>query len=149
MLTQTLVTLFQRDIDLLMKELDAYPSEAEIWKLGNGIKNCAGNLTLHLIGNLNHFIGAVLGQSGYVRNRDLEFSDKGVPREKMKNDLQQTLTMIKEVIPRLTPTQMESEYPLELLGQKWSTTFFLVHLVSHFNYHLGQVNYHRRLLTGQ
>ena len=74
MLTETLIKLFKRDLGKLKEEVDSYQNEANLWIVTNDVSNSAGNLCLHLVGNLNHFIGAVLGDSGYVRQRDLEFS---------------------------------------------------------------------------
>ncbi len=145
-MTQAIQTIFNRDIAKLKAELELYQSEANIWKLEEGISNTAGNLTLHLIGNLNHFIGAVLGNTGYVRTRDLEFSTKDVPREKLLADLDATLTMLNAALPTLSADVLQADYPELLQNTKYPTGFFLIHLTTHLTYHLGQINYHRRLL---
>ena len=75
----TLLQLFQRDLEKLKTEISSYKDEKKIWVISGEVKNSAGNLCLHLCGNLQHFIGAVLGNSGYVRNRDAEFTRKNVP----------------------------------------------------------------------
>lgn len=146
MITSTLITLFERDLIKLKGELLAYRSEENIWKTEAQIPNSAGNLTLHLIGNLNTFIGAELGKSGYVRNRPLEFSDKDVPREKMIAAIDSTIQVIKKALGTLTEEDYSAEYPLQVFEEKTSTEYFLIHLAVHLGYHLGQVNYHRRLL---
>lgn len=146
MMTQTLITLFERDLNKLKEELWAYQSEENIWKVEGNIANSAGNLVLHLIGNLNTYIGAEIGKTGYVRNRPLEFSDKNVPRTKLLKELDDTIQVIKEALPRLSAEDFEKEYPILVFDKKTSTEYFLTHLVAHLAYHLGQVNYHRRLL---
>lgn len=146
MMTQTLITLFERDLNKLKEELWAYQSEENIWKVEGNIANSAGNLVLHLIGNLNTYIGAEIGKTGYVRNRPLEFSDKNVPRTKLLKDIDDTIQVIKETLPRLSTEDFEEEYPILVFDKKTSTGYFLTHLVAHLAYHLGQVNYHRRLL---
>lgn len=146
MITSTLITLFERDLMKLKGELLAYRSEENIWKTEAQIPNSAGNLTLHLIGNLNAFIGAELGKSGYVRNRPLEFSDKDVPREKMIADIESTIQVIKMALGTLTEEDYSAEYPIQVFEAKTSTEYLLIHLAVHLGYHLGQVNYHRRLL---
>ncbi len=146
MMTQTLIILFERDLNKLKEELLAYQSEENIWKVEGNIANSAGNLVLHLIGNLNTYIGAEIGKTGYVRNRPLEFSDKNVPRTKLLKELDDTIQVIKEALPRLSAEDFEAEYPILVFDRKTSTEYFLTHLVAHLAYHLGQVNYHRRLL---
>lgn len=146
MITSTLIRLFERDLTKLKGELSAYHSEENIWKSAAQIPNSAGNLTLHLIGNLNTFIGGELGKTGYVRNRPLEFSDTNVPREKMIADLESTIQVIKNALVTLTEKDYSAEYPIQVFEEKTSTEYFLIHLAVHLGYHLGQVNYHRRLL---
>ncbi|HCX22935.1 MAG TPA: DinB superfamily protein, partial [Cytophagales bacterium] len=73
-----LAELFTRDLNRLIKELEQYPNEEQLWVVTEGINNSAGTLTLHLIGNLNHFFGAILGNTGYIRNREAEFSDRNI-----------------------------------------------------------------------
>lgn len=146
MLTKTLQSLFCRDLNKLIGELELYQNEAAIWHIDGNILNSAGNLCLHLVGNLNTYVGGVLGHSGYVRNRPEEFSLKNVPRKKLVEQIKQTITVIEETLPLITDAQMQSEYPQEVNGGNLTTGYFLVHLAMHLSYHLGQVNYHRRLL---
>ncbi len=146
MITQTLISLFERDLTKLKGELSAYQSEENIWKVDAQILNSAGNLTLHLIGNLNTYIGGEIGKTGYVRNRPLEFSDKNVPREKMLAAIDSTIQVIKNALITLTEEDYSAEYPIEVFEATTSTEYFLIHLAVHLGYHLGQVNYHRRLL---
>ncbi|AEI49887.1 DUF1572 family protein [Runella slithyformis] len=146
MITGTLITLFERDLTKLKGELSAYNAEENIWKTEAQIPNSAGNLTLHLIGNLNAFIGAEIGKTGYVRNRPLEFSDKNVPREKMIAAIESTIQVITDALVTLTEEDYSTQYPIQVFEEKMSTEYFLIHLAVHLGYHLGQVNYHRRLL---
>lgn len=146
MITQTLIALFERDLNKLKTELLAYKSEEAIWKIEAAISNSAGNLVLHLIGNLNTYIGAEIGKTGYIRNRPLEFSAKYVPREQLIADIEATIEVIKNALPLLTEEDYQAEYPLLVFEEKTSIEYFLVHLTVHLGYHLGQVNYHRRLL---
>ena len=146
MLTTILAALFKRDLLKLKSEIESYKDEANLWKIEKNIANPAGNLCLHLIGNLNTYIGATLGQSGYVRNRDAEFSLKNIPRKELIQKIEYTINMIDRVMPTLTTDQLEKEYPMVVLKEPTSTEFFLMHLATHLSYHLGQVNYHRRLV---
>ena len=146
MLINILKTLFKRDLNNLKKEIAAYKNEANIWIVDKNITNCAGNLCLHLVGNLNHFIGTLLGNTGYARQRGLEFSLKNVPRAELIQQVDNTIDMIEVTLGKLTLADLAKEYPIIVFKQKMSTEFFLVHLTTHLTYHTGQVNYHRRLL---
>lgn len=138
--------LFERDLNRLVKEIQSYEDENEIWRIKEGISNSTGNLVLHLIGNLNHFIGATLGNTGYVRNRGKEFSDKNIPRKKLIEDINETIPVIKTALKDLSKDDLEKDFPLAINNTISSTQFILIHLSGHLNYHLGQINYHRRLI---
>jgi uncharacterized damage-inducible protein DinB len=146
MLTDTLKALFSRDLVKLKQELELYNSEDNIWRVDRNILNAAGNLCLHLVGNLNTYIGAELGNTGYIRNRPEEFSLKNIPRQELISKIERTIEMLDITLGSLTEDQLKSEYPQLVADNKVSTEYFLVHLATHLSYHLGQVNYHRRLL---
>ena len=143
----SLIQLLTRDIERLQKELQLYTEEAALWKTNKEIKNSAGNLAIHLVGNLNHFIGAVLGNSGYLRQRDKEFNDKNIPRKLILDELDIVKETIEKAILVLTENDLKKEYPINVFKKEsMSTEYFLIFLYGHLNYHLGQINYHRRLL---
>lgn len=146
MITESLRSLFNRDLNKLKTEIEAYQKEENLWKIDKNIANSAGNLTLHLVGNINHFIGAQLGNTGYVRHRELEFSLNDVPRAELIEKLEATIVMIDSVLPQLSEEDLKKEYPLVVFERAMTTDYFLIHLVAHLDYHLGQINYHRRLL---
>lgn len=143
----SLKELYTRDLQKLIVELEAYTNEADLWKVVPGINNSAGNLALHLIGNLRHFFGAVLGKDGFVRDREAEFSSKDIPLEHIISELKITLSVVNHVLTHLPKESLEEIYPLEVFGNPMLTQFFIIHLHSHLNYHLGQINYHRRILN--
>jgi len=147
MIQHAIAALLEREIKKLQEEIKQYANEADMWVLKPGIGNSAGTLCLHLVGNLNHFIGATLGNTGYVRNRDAEFTTRNVPRQQLLQALEDTIPVVKNTLAALTADDLQKEYPLELMGARHQTGAFLLHLLTHFTYHLGQVNYHRRLLA--
>lgn len=149
MFTETVKTLFNRDLNKLKSEIGSYKNEAILWVVDKSIANSAGNLCLHLIGNLNTYIGATLGGSNYIRNRELEFSLKDIPKQELINMIEATITVVNETLGKITEEQLNSEYPMLVFQEKTSTEFFLVHLTTHLAYHLGQINYHRRLLDDE
>ncbi|MBI3137491.1 MAG: DUF1572 family protein [Sphingobacteriales bacterium] len=138
--------IFRRDLEKLKQEISLYKEETKIWVTEKSISNSAGNLCLHLLGNLNTYIGAEIGKSGYTRNRELEFSQKNVPRRELLNNIDRTLETVDRALSNMKEDELEKEYPLLVLAEKTSTGYFLVHLAVHLGYHLGQINYHRRLL---
>jgi hypothetical protein len=146
MTTDALIKLFHRDLNTLKREIDAYQNEDNLWISNDEISNSAGNLALHLIGNLNHFIGATIGGSGYVRQRDLEFSLKDVPKAELIIQIDDTISIVESIINRLTESDLQKEYKRRVSKDYMTTEFFLVYLTIHLAYHLGQINYHRRLL---
>lgn len=146
MLKESLLEIFERDLNKLKDEISLYKDESSLWIIKKEISNSAGNLCLHLIGNINYFIGATLGNSGYVRNRESEFSLKNVSRENLINEIEKTIEMVNKTMGKLSIEDFEKDFPLEKHGKIVKTDFMLLHLVTHFNYHLGQINYHRRLV---
>ncbi|MFD2540954.1 DinB family protein [Lacinutrix gracilariae] len=146
MLTNTLVKLYTRDLNALITEIETYTKESNLWKVSGQIENSAGNLCLHLIGNLNAFIGAALGNTGYIRKRDLEFSLKNVPKAELIEQIKETIVVVDKSITSLTDADLQKEYKRRVFEDTMTTEYFLVHLSMHLSYHLGQINYHRRLL---
>ena len=146
MIKETLIELFERDLQKLKTEINLYKDEDNLWVIKEGISNSAGNLCLHLIGNLNHFIGATLGNTGYVRHRDDEFNLKNIPRQDLIINIDNCMLIVSNTFSKLTAADMEKEFPVEKHGTIVSTMQMLLHLFGHLSYHLGQINYHRRLL---
>jgi uncharacterized damage-inducible protein DinB len=144
-LQQSLIEIFERDLAKLGEEINLYADEKDIWKVNEGINNSAGNLCLHLTGNLLHFIGAVLGKSEFIRERDKEFSLNNIPRAELLKSIEQTAAVVKSTLSKLTSEDFNNDFPVDKHGQKVTTCFMLLHLTTHFNYHLGQINYHRRI----
>lgn len=139
--------VFLRDLDKLEKEICLYPDMASLWKVDKQIANSAGNLCLHLCGNLQYYIGAVLGNSDYIRDREKEFSAKNLSAKELVVLIMATKEAIRATFPKLEGIDLEQPYPVKVFEEPVSTQYFLIHLAGHLNYHLGQVNYHRRLLA--
>lgn len=146
MLTESFKSLIVRDLLKLKQEVESYKDESKLWVIDAGISNSAGNLCLHLLGNINHFICATLGNSSYIRNRDLEFSQKNIPVSQLAAQIDDTVGSAENTFDKMLTGSLDQEYPLVFNNQKLTTEQMLVNIVSHLNYHLGQINYHRRLL---
>ena len=145
MLNSMLANFYERDIRKLIEEVNLFRNEEDLWRTQGSVKNSSGNLVLHIIGGLNHFVGATLAQTGYVRDRAREFSDKGVERKDLVAQLEALIPVINKTLNALSPEQMEAGYPIFFDKAGTSTSYVLVQLFAHLNYHLGQVNYLRRI----
>jgi hypothetical protein len=147
MLQQTLTELFERDLDKLQKEIGSYTNETDLWKTAEGISNSGGNLCLHLVGNLKHFVGKTLGGISYERNREKEFSDKNIPISELILSVSETKAAITATLQKIDDNLLQKLFPIRVFDKDMSTESFLLHLYGHLNYHLGQINYHRRLIN--
>jgi uncharacterized damage-inducible protein DinB len=145
---KALERILVRDIRGLMSEIEAYPADATVWETAPGVTNSGGTLALHVAGNVQYFIGAVLNSSGFVRDRDAEFASRGLPRAKLLAELEAAVAAVEQTLPRLTNTELAAEFPVPVAGRRVRTADMLVHLAAHLGYHLGQVDYHRRFVTG-
>lgn len=146
MTIDVLRAIFERDLGKLREEILSYPGEAELWRGAPGILNSGGTLALHLVGNLRHFVGAVLGGSGYARDRDAEFGRRGVPREEIVREIDETIREVGRTLAGLDEAALQGRFPVAYRDTHPTVEYMLVHLLSHLGYHLGQVNYHRRLV---
>lgn len=138
--------LFERDLLKLKEEVRHYQKEEDLWVLDGEIKNTAGNLAMHLCGNLQHFIGHILGGTDYLRKRDFEFGGR-LSKDEIVTEIDSTIGVLESFFASTEDTFYRSEYPIKVFGHKMTCFYFISHLYGHLNYHLGQVNYHRRILT--
>ena len=145
-LIPSMAAIFERDLRALAREVESYPDERDLWAQVPGVPNVAGTLTLHLAGNLQYYIGAVLGGSGYVRDRPAEFARRDVARSELLREIEAARTAVARTL-RL-PLDVDGEFPEAVAGKRVRTGDYLVHLATHFAYHLGQLDYHRRIVTG-
>lgn len=147
-LTESLAAIFSRELTTLRMEIEAYPTDAALWRMLPGIANSGGTLALHLTGNLQHFIGAVLGKSGFVRNRDAEFALRNLSRAELVRQTEAAKAVVSQTLQALDPAHLLEPYPEPVAKVQLDTGDFLVHLSAHLSYHLGQLDYHRRIVTG-
>jgi hypothetical protein len=147
MLLAAVTAILDRDLRVLRREVEAYPDERDLWRLPPGVSNSAGTLALHLAGNLQHYLGTKLGDTGYLRNRQAEFSARDLSRAAILQEVEAARAAVRTVSQRTI--DLDADFP-EVIGEvRVATGEYLIHLVSHFNYHLGQIDYHRRVVTGQ
>jgi hypothetical protein len=146
MLNTVLANFYERDLRRMIEEVNLFKNEENLWRTQGSMKNSSGNIVLHIIGGLNYLIGTNLAQTGYVRNRELEFSAKDVERNELVAGLEKLIPLINQTLNAFTPDQMEAAFPIMFDDARRSNSYVLVQLVAHLNYHLGQLNYLRRML---
>jgi uncharacterized damage-inducible protein DinB len=147
MTPENVARVMVRDVNAVRRELEAYPDEASVWVLPPGVANSAGTLALHIAGNLQHFIGAVLGGSGYKRDRAAEFARRDVARSALIVELEAAIVAVGLGMSQVSEARLAEEFPEAIAGHRVNTGEWLIHLVAHLGYHLGQIDYHRRLVT--
>ena len=147
LLGAAVAAIMERDLAALQREVEAYSDEADLWRVVPGLPNSAGTLALHLAGNLQHFIGRYFADTGYVRDRPSEFSRRNVPRAELLRDIEAAREAVRAGLSRLTAALLQEDYPEPIAGMTVATGEYLVHLATHLTYHLGQIDYHRRVIT--
>jgi uncharacterized damage-inducible protein DinB len=148
MLLPAIGAIFDRDLRALEREVRAYPDERGLWTPVPGISNVAGTLVLHLAGNVQHYLGASLGGTGYIRDRPAEFARRDVPRADLLREIEAARAAVKTALSGAVAPDPAAEFPERIGGKRVDTGDYLVHLATHLAYHLGQIDYHRRVVTG-
>ena len=148
MLLRDVAAIFDRDLRALARQLDAYPDERDLWQVPPGVLNSAGTLALHLTGNVQHYLGAVFGGTGYRRDRAAEFAERGVPRAELHRRIEAARAAVQSAAGRAGDVPLAGDFAEVVGGVRVAAGEYLVHLATHFAYHLGQVDYHRRMVTG-
>jgi hypothetical protein len=148
MLLEAVAGILDRDLRALAREVEAYPDERDLWRQPPGAPNSGGTLALHLAGNLQHYFGARLGGTGYRRDRAAEFADRDVPREEILRRIEAARAAVRAAADRVDQAALAADFPEMIADARIPTGEYLIHLVCHFAYHLGQLDYHRRLVTG-
>jgi uncharacterized damage-inducible protein DinB len=139
--------MLARELAAVQRELALFPDDATVWATAPGLPNSAGNLALHLAGNVQHYIGASLGRTGYVRDREAEFSRRSGTRAELGAELQRAIAVVQQVLPALPDATLADTVAVAgIPPMPWGR--FLMHLCAHAGYHLGQIDYARRALTG-
>jgi Protein of unknown function (DUF664) len=149
MIVSSVIAILDRDLGALRREIEAYPDESALWLTPDGVPNSAGTLALHLAGNVQHYLGARLGGSGYLRDRPAEFARRNVPRSDIVEEIEAARRALAAAQQRSVGTDLSADFPEVIGGLRFATGDYLIHLVSHFAFHLGQIDYHRRIVTGR
>ncbi len=149
MVTADLKTVITRELRALVREVQAYPDDASVWRTFPGVANSAGTLVLHLAGNIQYYIGTKLGGDKYVRDRAEEFARRGVPQRELLAEIDRAIAATERALPKVTDKTLAADFPEAVGGRLIRTSEFLLHLAVHLGWHLGQLDYHRRMVTGE
>lgn len=149
MITQHLIPLFQKDLDKLKEEIELYSKDEQLWQLKGSITRTPGNICLQLAGSLQHYIGAVLGDSGYVRNKEAELRVKNIPRSKLLEDISSTKSAVTDALEQLSKNELAKNYPFPVFEESVTTEYYLIYLLNDLNFNIGQISYHRQILAGE
>lgn len=147
-IAEHLRALLLRDLRALRREVEAYPNDDAVWALAPGVANSCGTLVLHLAGNLRLYVGHHIGGIAYERDRPREFAARGLPRTELLAELDVTMSAVDRALTKLDDAKLAAEFPIAIGGTRANTQEILLHCAVHLGYHLGQVDYHRRLTTG-
>ncbi len=140
--------VLMRDLAGLRSQVELYTDDDALWREVPGLPNTGGTLALHAVGNLRHYVGALLGNTGYLRDREAEFAARGVPRAVILSRISAAETELGATLEGLESSELEATYPDQVAGHNFTTGLWLIHLATHLAYHLGQLDYHRRAVTG-
>jgi hypothetical protein len=146
--TAEIAAILHRDLDGFQREIQLFPDDETPWVTPPGVANSAGNLALHIAGNIQHFIGNNLGGIRYDRDRDAEFGRRSGTRDELVGELGRALAIVKQVLPTISPARLDEPFPGATTPVPVSTRRFLIHLATHAAFHLGQAGYLRRIVTG-
>ena len=147
-LSSELTRFFLRELACLRRELEAYPDEDLIWHVPSGAPNSSGTLALHLSGNIQHYIGAILGGNDYARDRDAEFTTRGLSRADLLDHVAAAERTVSAILPQIHDSSLTEPFSEPMRGVTLSKREAFLHVAMHLAYHIGQVDYHRRLVTG-
>lgn len=140
--------LLLRELAALGREIELFPDDEAVWRTAPGVTNSAGTLALHVCGNLKHYVGAVLGATGYERDREAEFRTRDLSREEIAREIRWTSDVVSSVLPGVSEERLAAPYPERVGGVVLPCRLFLLHLCVHLSLHLGQAGYLRRIVTG-
>ncbi|TVR64648.1 MAG: DinB family protein [Gemmatimonadales bacterium] len=144
MTPDALKRLLTRDLEMVARQVAAYPNDRLLWVELPGRPNPGGTLAVHVAGNLEHYVGAVLGRTGYVRDRERELAVRGLTRGEVGDEVAGALDTVARVLGSLEAGDLDRPYPELQRGRRLRTGDFLLHLAMHLAYHLGQLDSHRR-----
>ena len=146
MLLAHVAAILDRDLRTLARQVEAYADERDLWRVRPGMPNSGGTLALHLAGNIQHYLGARLGGTDYVRDRPAEFALRGVPKAELLARIEAAREAVRTAAA--APVDLAADFPEVISEARITTGDYLVHLCTHFAFHLGQLDYHRRAVTG-
>jgi uncharacterized damage-inducible protein DinB len=149
MITAVLIDLYSREIEKLKNEVLAFESDDLIWRTPDTQVISAGNQCLYIAGSLQHYIGNIIGDSGYIRNKEAEMKAKNISRERLLEEIENMRQVVVDTLEQVSKTELQKQFPTNEFEEPVSTEFFLIHLLRKLSYHLGQISLLRQLVSAK
>jgi len=122
-------------------------SDEQFWRNPFSHGNSVGHLVLHLTGNLSYYVGAQIAKTGYVRNRDLEFSEpRKLPKAEVLRKFDETISMVIATIEKQAEADWTALYTAEREPDSKNRVTLILRCASHLYHHVGQIIYLSREL---
>lgn len=123
-------------------------SQEQFWRNPYGYGNSVGHLVLHLTGNLSYYIGTRIAETGYIRNRDLEFTEtRKLPKDEVLKKFDDTVAMVANTIRKQRPEDWMKAYSAERESEAKERFMILLRCAGHAYHHVGQIVYLSKQLT--
>lgn len=149
MITSVLIDLYTREIDKLKNEVLNFESDEQLWKTPEPQITPAGNTCLYLAGTLQHYIGNIMGDSGYIRNKEAEMKARNVPRERLLEEIDNTKQVVIDTLEQISKTELQKVFPTNEFEEPITTEFYLIHLLKNVGFHVGQISVLRQLASAK
>jgi hypothetical protein len=146
MITIVLIELYKRELEKLKLEILSYESDELLWKQFEGTVP-AGNICLYLTGNLQHYIGNIVGDSGYIRNKEAEMKARNLSRERLTEEIDATRNTVVNTLEEVSKTDLQKIFPTNEFEEPVTTEYYLIHLLKNFSFYFGQIKYHHQLVS--
>jgi uncharacterized damage-inducible protein DinB len=150
-LTKVIVAAFAQECRTRAADLHKWVdplTEEQFWRKPFNFGNSVGHLVLHLTGNLSYYIGAQVAKTGYIRDRDLEFTESRRPsKSQVLRKFDDTIAMVIATIETQSEADWTAAYAAEREPEAQDRFTIFLRCASHLYHHVGQINYLSRELT--
>lgn len=147
MITTVLIDLYSREIERLKTEITAFEADELLWKQPDAQIPAAGNTCLFIAGTLQHFIGNMIGDSGYIRNKEAEMKARNLSRERLIEEVDNTKRVVVDTLEQVTKADLQKVFPTKEFEEDVTTEYYLIHLLKNLSFHIGQIAILRSLVS--
>lgn len=140
MITTLLIDLYSRELDRFKNEILAFENDELPWKMADGLNITAGNICLSLCGSLQHNIGNMIGDSGYIRNKEAEQKAKNITRERLVEEIENAKGIVVNTLEEISKSDLLKIFPSKEFEEPITTEYFLIHQLSQLSFSIGQIS---------